>query len=318
MGGDIVPIFYLQAETAEASGIPCGETRKQFRVFMGSTAMKSGSPRVKREQALTNKLIAEGVLVDDVRPDLYRFAQDYEFTSASAAGGVIKDGNCSGREAWKSEQGETLKTFLAAYSGENVDIEALETAQTETKSSVSVHGNMTTNLILYGPPGTGKTYQTALEAVSLCIGEAQARELASQGRAELMNEYKQLVAAGQIEFVTFHQSFSYEEFVEGLRPSTESNQIGEDTASAGFSLEPHDGAFKRISERARLDKGDENGDGRLSRRSRIYKIHLPTGAEGQKRLQFMLDDNVIFTDVGGDIDWSDDAYDMDRDTPFNG
>ena len=66
-------------------------------------------------------------------------------------------------------------------------------------------------------------------------------------------EYRRLTNEGKIEFVTFHQSMSYEEFVEGLRPVTESEQDSE--TSAGFRLEPSPGIFHRISKRAEVGTG---------------------------------------------------------------
>lgn len=101
-----------------------------------------------------------------------------------------------------------------------------------------------TNLILYGPPGTGKTYRTAIEAVRLCDGSAPYDE-SDAGRRALMTRYRELIDARRIEFVTFHQNFSYEDFVEGLRPETR-----DDGAGAGFRLKPIDGIFKRISDKA--------------------------------------------------------------------
>lgn len=67
------------------------------------------------------------------------------------------------------------------------------------------------NQILYGPPGTGKTYHTIEAAV-----RAAEPEFSWQTREELKSEYDRLVAEKRIRFVTFHQSYGYEEFVEGL------------------------------------------------------------------------------------------------------
>ena len=98
------------------------------------------------------------------------------------------------------------------------------------------------NTILYGPPGTGKTYATTGRCVEICDG-LPAAELSDSG---IRDRYAELVEEGRIEFVTFHQSYGYEEFVEGLRPET-------GDAAAGFRLVPKDGVLKRVAERARGD-----------------------------------------------------------------
>lgn len=167
-----------------------------------------------------------------------------------------------------------------------------------------------TNLILYGPPGTGKTYATAWEAVRLCLGGTAAEPL-RHDRDALMTEYRRLAGEGRIEFVTFHQSFSYEDFVEGLRPTTGSEQEGDDegaSTSGGFSLKPHAGVFKIISERARLDTGDAPAK-RLDRSRPIYKIALGQRGSQESRIREGLDGGLIHLGWGGDIDWSDERFD---------
>lgn len=167
-----------------------------------------------------------------------------------------------------------------------------------------------TNLILYGPPGTGKTYATAWEAVRLCLGDAVVEPLRDD-RAALMAEYCRLAGEGRIEFVTFHQSFSYEDFVEGLRPTTgEEQEVNEEGAStsSGFSLKPHDGVFKTISERARLDTGGAPAK-RLDRSRSIYKIALGQRGNQEDRICEGLDNGLIHLGWGGDIDWTDERFD---------
>ena len=107
------------------------------------------------------------------------------------------------------------------------------------------------NTILYGPPGTGKTYATSRRCIEICDGHA---EPSIEG---IRSRYRELVGAGRVEFITFHQSYGYEEFVEGLRPDTgpggpaEGEEDGREELGAGFRLVPTDGVLKRIANRAR-------------------------------------------------------------------
>ena len=103
------------------------------------------------------------------------------------------------------------------------------------------------NLILYGPPGTGKTYSVIERALRLVLPEESYSAL-SNDRKEMARFFSKLQTAGQIEFVTFHQSYSYEEFVEGLRPVISDEMTGD------VSYEIHKGILKRIAVRARTSE----------------------------------------------------------------
>ena len=124
------------------------------------------------------------------------------------------------------------------------------------------------NLILYGPPGTGKTFSTAKEAVRLC------GEPVPEDRDDLMAVYQSLLATGRIEFVTFHQSMAYEEFVEGRQPMTGADD-GEDTSTAGFRLETVPGIFRRIARRAEVSCGTVRSEAKLSLEGRrVFKMSI--------------------------------------------
>lgn len=101
------------------------------------------------------------------------------------------------------------------------------------------------NIILQGAPGTGKTYVTAELALNIC-----GVDTSRMSREELMKEYSKFTLAGQIAFVTFHQTMDYDDFVEGLKPHMESGNV---------SYELEDGIFKKISQLADIND-DSNFD----------------------------------------------------------
>ncbi|EOI0110424.1 McrB family protein [Vibrio cholerae] len=115
---------------------------------------------------------------------------------------------------------------------------------TEQPSKESSMQTPSLNQILFGPPGTGKTYHTIEKAV-----QAAEPSFTWNNREALKVKYKELVAKNRIRFVTFHQSYGYEEFVEGLSVKVVDGQ-------------PHyfvkNGIFKRIVEDAnRSFEGDK-------------------------------------------------------------
>ena len=80
------------------------------------------------------------------------------------------------------------------------------------------------NLILYGAPGTGKTYHTINYALSI-IENRRLSELALEDRQELRMRFDGYMEEGCVQFVTFHPSFTYEDFVEGIKPQTQNGQV---------------------------------------------------------------------------------------------
>ena len=78
--------------------------------------------------------------------------------------------------------------------------------------------NFSLNQILYGPPGTGKTYSVVSKALEIIEGNV----------SDDRSKFKEYVEKGQIKFITFHQSYGYEEFVEGIKPVFDRENGNED------------------------------------------------------------------------------------------
>ena len=100
------------------------------------------------------------------------------------------------------------------------------------------------NQILYGPPGTGKTYHTVARALAIVDG----RNVRERGEGDI-ERFHELRRAGQVEMVTFHQNYAYEDFIEGIRP------VLDEAADGRLGYERHDGIFKQIADAARGERG---------------------------------------------------------------
>ena len=127
------------------------------------------------------------------------------------------------------------------------------------------------NTILYGPPGTGKTYHTVIYAVAII----ENRELASveaESYSDVLARYNEYKAQGRIEFTTFHQSFGYEEFIEGIRPVVSGDDETSDTGDVQYSVQP--GIFKRFCERAERPVAVVTNDYGIGENPSIWKVSL--------------------------------------------
>lgn len=102
----------------------------------------------------------------------------------------------------------------------------------------NINNNIPLNQILYGSPGTGKTYHTIDKALEI-LGENL------ESRDEKKAKFDEYVRKGQIVFTTFHQSYGYEEFVEGIKPRIDSKENSQE-----IEYEIKDGIFKDFCDRA--------------------------------------------------------------------
>ncbi|MFC6860425.1 AAA family ATPase [Zunongwangia atlantica] len=146
------------------------------------------------------------------------------------------------------------------------------------------------NQILFGPPGTGKTYNTINKALELC-GE----DLSGLSRNNIQKLYKKRVKEGRIVFTTFHQSFSYEDFVEGIKPVLDEA----DNNTISYTIE--DGIFKKLCEKAKVLKSEQL-DFNWENRS-FYKMSLG-GKSNPEIHSWCLNENKLALGWGSDNDYS--------------
>lgn len=214
------------------------------------------------------------------------FSQTFNYTNYINVTQLISDPNLK-RQRWTNQspcikvQPSVAPLLEAKFSGSAIPPNPIKGANNNNSARQYVD-TLPLNLILYGPPGTGKTYNTVNEALDRIQptwktdfenqknnqnGITEIRDYALQ----LFNKYKE---DGQIVFTTFHQSLSYEEFIEGIKPiprtedivATHNNatsptpgatQFGEGTTTFEnlkmMQYEVRPGIFKQLCEKAKND-----------------------------------------------------------------
>ena len=151
------------------------------------------------------------------------------------------------------------------------------------------------NQILYGPPGTGKTHATIEEA--LAILDPAFLSAHRDQRASLKTRFSELEASQHVRFVTFHQSFSYEDFVEGLR--------AEPNAAGQLEFRPMDGVFKAICEEASSDALATGAPASaVDASTTIWKMSLGNRSEENHVFEECIRENRLLLGWGGGHDFS--------------
>ena len=153
------------------------------------------------------------------------------------------------------------------------------------------------NIVLCGAPGTGKTYSVPEIAVRLCDHDFSCSEYS---REELMKRYNQLKKDKRIVFTTFHQSTDYEDWIEGLKPVSENNQI---------TYEIEKGIFKQLCEEAERPIIKDKHIG-MADNAVVWKVSLFGTGDNPVRKECMENGHIR-------IGWDDYGPDISEETDWN-
>ena len=188
---------------------------------------------------------------------------------------------------------ESKEELKIAYEKElNKILETLEklnskkiNSMVDEKEENSIHikkdFNFPLNTILYGPPGTGKTYNSVFYSVGIIEKNESIFKLKNDDK--VFKKFKEYKDKNLIKFITFHQSYGYEDFIEGIRPHLE-----DESKDLKYML--HSGIFKDMCSRAKNDKEnnyiliiDEINRGNISKIfGELISLIEPSKREGEK------------------------------------
>lgn len=155
------------------------------------------------------------------------------------------------------------------------------------------------NIILYGPPGTGKTYSTVIYAVAIVENKSisKLKEEAAKDYNAVFERYKKYKDEGRIEFTTFHQSYGYEDFIEGIRP------VMDDETDSDISYEISAGVFKEFCDKTISISGGEEFEQYLNSSPVVWKVSLAGTGNNPVREECLANNHIRigWDDYGPDL-----------------
>jgi hypothetical protein len=179
----------------------------------------------------------------------------------------------------------------------------------KSERMISTNGKGTSmhplNTILYGPPGTGKTYHAITHAVAIIDGD-DVEVVKRRPREQVRQRYQELVEARLVRTVTFHQSFSYEDFVEGIKPQTHVSKDGDEEVKL-VTYEVQDGIFKLMCASARSGEHGSAAPGldeATLAKANFYKVSLGqyNSPADDAIYAYCMEHNVMAVGYGGTVD----------------
>jgi 5-methylcytosine-specific restriction protein B len=165
------------------------------------------------------------------------------------------------------------------------------------------------NTILYGPPGTGKTYHTVIYAVAI-VENKELASIAQEEYAAVLERYNEYKAQGRIEFTTFHQSYGYEEFIEGIRPTIIDE--GDETNFGNIQYSVQAGVFKKFCEKAERPAAVQSSTSSLgiNENATFWKVSLWSTGDNEVRSECLKNGHIR-------IGWDQYGKDITDETDFS-
>jgi len=164
-------------------------------------------------------------------------------------------------------------------------------------SKKTIYSKHPLNQIFYGSPGTGKTYKAITTALEIIDG------FFPQSPTEVKNKFKYYQEKGQISFLTFHDSYTYNDFVETLRANQSDNELGK------IEYQIKTGIFKEIANTAKAELFKVSNVVDLDsedNKIKFFKASIGKTAKdkGDNTYNYCLSNNFIALDMLGGIDYS--------------